>query len=306
MSKVSNVHKAIIAVIIANIIWGITPPLFKWALEDISLFTLAFSRFFLASLIFLPFALKKDLRIERKYWPKLFLLAFFGIFLHITFFFLGLQITTSINAPIVASAGPIFLILLSGIFLKERTSTKKIAGVVIALLGVLLIVLLPVIGESYNQSLVGNLFFVISMFGAVFQTLILKTLEKVFEPVVLVFWSFVITATLFFPLFLMDILTIQPIQDIGLQGIVGMLFGGIFASAIAYSGYYFATKYLQASELGLFTYIDPIVTIMIAIPLLGEVPTPTYLTGALLVFFGIYVAEARIHYHHFHLFRTRY
>jgi len=302
----NKTHAAIAAVILANIIWGATPPIFKWSLEDISIFTLAFGRFFLASLIFLPFVIKRDLRIEKKYWPKVFSLAFFGIFLHITFFFLGLDITTSINAPIVASAGPIFLIILSGIFLKERTSAKKIAGVSIALLGVLLIVLLPVIGESYDQSLVGNLFFVISMFGAVFQTLILKTLEKVFEPLVLVFWSFVIAAALFFPLFLYDIFTVQPLTEIGSQGIAGIIFGGIAASAIAYSCYYFATKYLQASDLGLFTYIDPIITIMIAIPLLGEIPTPTYLIGAILVFLGIYIAEARIHYHHFHLFRTRY
>jgi drug/metabolite transporter (DMT)-like permease len=108
MSKISNVHKAIIAVIIANIVWGFTPPIFKWALEDVSLFTLAFFRFFLAALIFLPFVVKKNLRIERKYWPKVFLMAFAGVFLHITFFFLGLELTTSINAPVIASVGPVF------------------------------------------------------------------------------------------------------------------------------------------------------------------------------------------------------
>lgn len=302
----NKVHAAIAAVIISNIIWGFTPPVFKWALEDVSLFTLAFSRFLLAALIFLPFVIKKDLRIEKKYWPKVFLMAFAGVFLHITFFFLGLELTTSINAPIIASVGPIFLMIAGVFLLKEKPSVKKIAGGMIALLGVLLIVLLPVFGDPYTSSILGNIFLIISMLGAVFQTLMLKSLEKILQPIVLVFWTFVITAILFFPFFVYEITNVQPLTSIGLPGIIGIIFGAIFASAIAYSCYYFATKYLQASELGLFTYIDPVVTILVAAPLLGELPTPIYLMGAILVFLGIYIAEARIHYHHFHIFRTRY
>ena len=47
-----NLHLAILAVIAANIIWGATPPIFKWALEEINPFTLAFFRFFLKKIGF--------------------------------------------------------------------------------------------------------------------------------------------------------------------------------------------------------------------------------------------------------------
>ena len=48
----------ILAILIANIIWGAAPPVFKYALEGIPPFILAFIRFFSASLIFLPFIFK--------------------------------------------------------------------------------------------------------------------------------------------------------------------------------------------------------------------------------------------------------
>ncbi|PIX68551.1 hypothetical protein COZ40_02690, partial [Candidatus Roizmanbacteria bacterium CG_4_10_14_3_um_filter_39_13] len=47
----------IVALIIANIIWGAACPIFKFALVNIPPFTIAFIRFFFAGIIFLPLVL---------------------------------------------------------------------------------------------------------------------------------------------------------------------------------------------------------------------------------------------------------
>ncbi|MBU3979441.1 DMT family transporter, partial [Patescibacteria group bacterium] len=60
-------------------------------------------------------------------------------------------------------------------------------------------------------------------------------------------------------------------------------------------------KYISASEVAVFSYTDPIIAIVIAKPLLGETITNTFLIGSLLVFFGIFISENRIHYHPIHL-----
>src|SRR3990167_381234 len=133
----------VLALIIANIIWGAAAPIFKLALTNIPPYTLAFIRFFFASLIFLPLALKHWQKIN----PKDFLIITVGVIvtitLHITFFFLGLQRTESINAPIIASSGPVFIYLLSMIILKEKKNLKVLFGMMVALLGVLVIILYP-------------------------------------------------------------------------------------------------------------------------------------------------------------------
>lgn len=293
---------AILAVITANIIWGATPPIFKWALEEINPFTLAFARFFLASIIFIPFLKGHSLKIKTRDWPLLFVMSFFGIFLHISFFFLGLEISSSINAPIIASAAPIFIILGGIFFLKEHPGVKKIAGGAIGLLGVLVIVILPALGQEFDGSVLGNLFFILATLGMVIQAFALKKLSKKYDPITLVYWSFLLATLMFFPTFINEAINggITP-SNIGVQAVIGIIFGGVFASCIAYFCFYYGIKYLLASEVGIFTYIDPVVAILIAMPLLGEVPTPTYIIGAVLVFLGIYIAEGRIHYHPIHL-----
>ena len=134
----NHFRTAVIALIIANIIWGAAPPIFKWALQDIEPFTLAFLRFFIASIMILPFAYK-HLHVKREDIAEVFLIGFLGVTLNIAFFFLGLKYAPSINASIIGSAGPIFLILFAFLFLREKPKERVIAGSLIGLLGVLVI-----------------------------------------------------------------------------------------------------------------------------------------------------------------------
>src|SRR3989344_9043080 len=114
--RLSKHHLAIFALIIANIIWGAASPIFKWSLQDIQPFTLAFLRFFIGALLLLPFTLH-NLHIQKRDWVKLSLLSLSGITINISFFFIAIQMTSSINAPIIASAAPVFIIVGSFLFL---------------------------------------------------------------------------------------------------------------------------------------------------------------------------------------------
>jgi drug/metabolite transporter (DMT)-like permease len=293
---------AIAALIIANIIWGATSPIFKWALEDITPFALAFLRFFLASIILLPFILRHNLAIKKHDWLKLFILSFVGIFLHIAFFLYGLTLSSSINAPIISSAAPLLLIIASIFFLKEKPNVKRIAGGILGFLGVLIIILLPLVGNGGNidNSIAGNSLFLIATVGIVIHIILLKELTRNYSPLVLLFWSFAIASALFAPLFINELVQSRSLPNLSFQAAAGIAYGAVFASAIAYYLFHFSMKYLQASEVGLFTYIAPVVAIIVAGPLLHEALSPTYLIGALLVFIGIYIAEGKIHYHPSH------
>jgi drug/metabolite transporter (DMT)-like permease len=90
------------------------------------------------------------------------------------------------------------------------------------------------------------------------------------------------------------------LPELDTRSVTGLLFGIILSSTLAYTLYQWSVKRLQASEVGIFTYIDPVIATIIAIPLLGEVVTPLFILGSLFVFAGIFVAEGRIQYHPFH------
>ncbi len=294
--KLSVRQKAILALIIANIIWGGASPIFKYALQNIPPFTLAFIRFSGASIILFPFVWKEFIKLhnEKENLKNIVLFSIFGVTINITFFFLALEYTKSINAPIIGSSGPIMTLIFSVIFLKEHPKINKIIGLIIAFLGILIIIIQPLFENGLDLSVLGNLFLVLATFGAVGQTLIGKNLMQKYPPFPLTFLSFVIGALTFIPMMIPELIDIKPLDS---KALVGIVYGVLFSSLAAYSLYAWGLSKIQASEAGLFAYIDPIVAIIIAYPLLGEKPTPLYIIGAILVFSGIFVAEKRINYH---------
>lgn len=299
-----RLNSPVLALILANFIWGAASPIFKWSLTNVQPFTLAFFRFFIATIIILPFVLK-DLKIKKKDIIKTFLMAFFGTTINISFFFLALQRTSSINAPIIASAGPIFLFFGSAIFLKEKLKAKTIAGGIIGFLGVLVIILLPIIRKGIDGSFTGNMLLIIATTAAVINTIMLKELAGKYKAVSLTFWTFVVASITFFPLFFLEVEKYGLLTNLDYKGIVGILFGSILSSALAYYLFYYAIEKMNAADVGVFSYMDPVVAILIAGPLLGEFPDSLFVMGSFLIFFGIWVSEGRIHYHLLHKFKKQ-
>jgi drug/metabolite transporter (DMT)-like permease len=300
--KAHHLGTAVLALIVANMIWGAAPPIFKWALADIGPFSLAFLRFAIASLLIYPFA-RKHLHIENKDIAEVFLIGFLGVTVNIAFFFLGLKLAPSINASIINSSAPIFLIIFSFFLLKERPKHRLITGSLIGLAGVSLIIFQPFFTSEKNLNFLGNMFFFLATFAGLGHTILGRILVKKYEPLGVAFWCFLVGAFCFLPLCINENLGKSIITQLTLPSVTGILFGAVLSSGVAYFLFFWALKYMQASETGVFLYIDPVITVIIAMPLLGEKPDAFYLIGAALVFAGIYVAEGRIHWHPLHLLK---
>ncbi len=292
----------ILALIIANIIWGGASPIFKFSLENIPPFTLAFIRFFFASFFFLPFVFKYRHQINMRSVLEMSLTSFFGITLNISAFFLGLKRTESINAPIIASAGPVFLFIMSVAFLKEKANKQLFGGMLIALLGVMVIILSPIFleGNGYvTGEVIGNLLFLLATFGSVFHIIINKHVLRQVHPILLTYFGFLFGAITFFPLMLVE-LQKWSFQSLNFNGWVGIVYGVLFSSALAYYLFNYAMAKVNAQEVGIFTYIDPIAAVILAIPLVNEFPNVYFIIGSVLIFGGIYLAEKRVSWHPFH------
>ncbi len=304
LNSSNHFRLAVLSLITANVIWGAAPPIFKWALADIEPFTLAFIRFSIAAAIVAPFAYK-HLRINREDTAEVFLAGFLGVAVNISFFFLGLKLAPSINASIISSAGPVFIMIASFFFLKEKFKMRLIAGSAIGLIGVLIIMLQPLYTSEPNLDLFGNFLFFLAMIGGISHALIGRSLMKKYDPLGITFWIFIVGSLCFLPMVISENLDNTVISSLTINSVVGIIFGAVFSSALAYTLFLRALKYMPAAESGVFLYIDPIITVLVAYPLLGEKPDFFYFLGALFVFAGIYIAEKRIHYHPIHLLKNK-
>ncbi|HEX7542718.1 MAG TPA: DMT family transporter [Patescibacteria group bacterium] len=269
-------------------------------------FYFGFHTLFFAGLIFIPLTIGKWQRLTVRQWLEIILVGFFGITVNIAFFFLGVKTTESINVPIIASAAPVFIYLLSLFFLKEKPKIKVMWGMLTALLGVILIIVSPILtaGKSFIAGEIrGNLFILIATLGTVFQTLIGRDILRKVNSYQVSLVTFFFGAITFFPFFLNE-MNYWSFAQLNGQGWLGIIFGVIFSSALAYWLFYYGVSKVSAQEVGIFAYIDPVTTILVAVPLLGEYPDMFYFFGSILIFGGIYFAEGRLHWHPWHKLRN--
>jgi drug/metabolite transporter (DMT)-like permease len=298
LKNLGSVQKSVLYLILANIIWGASFPIYKWSLEEVPPFTFVFIRFFVAALIILPFIIKR-LKILRQDYKNLILVSIIAITIQIPLLFFGLKLTPSINAPIIIAFGPIILIIASIIFLKEKPNPKVISGTIISLLGVFAIILLPFLASGITGSLLGNLLIFAATICSVIQALLLKKLTVRNDPLTVTFWMFLIGSIPLIPFVVWESQSFNLFTDITTKGLFGILYGIYFAAILAHYFYAYGIKNVKASEVGIFSYVDPLATIAVAVPLLNESITASYLIGAMLVFLGIFIAENRLHYHPF-------
>ena len=293
----------ILAIIIAEIIWGAAPPIFKFSLQGVPPFTLAFVRFFTASFIFMPFAYMRWKRLTTTQLVYILLGSLVGVVINVSAFFVGLELAPSINVHMISAAGPLVLYALSIIVLHEKPHAQVLRGMIFALVGVLVIFLAPLFrdglngenGISVGSIILGNFLFVIAMLGGVFYSVINKKIIKSVDSSVIMSIQFFVGSVAFIPMMVRE-LQIWSFSSLNSQGWVGIIYGIFFSSALAYFLLNYALKRISAQEIGIFEYMKPVVAVLVAIPLLAEFPDIYFIIGSVLIFIGVYVSERHPHY----------
>lgn len=285
-----------LALVIANLVWGAGLPVFKHAFTNIPPFTLAYIRFFFAAFIFLPFiSYKKIHKIKMGDWIYILVGSFFNIFINISFLFIGLTLAPSINAAVIGASGPVLLFILSVFFLKERPQKQVLTGMLISLVGACIIILLPflVSTNKTSSSIEGNILYVVATLGAVLGPLFLKRVVSRVSPYDVIFFGFLFSSILFAPFMWRELQTFQ-FSQINQAGLMGILYGVFGSSATAYFLQAYALSKINAQETGVFSYLNPVAAVIVAIPLLMEYPDMYFYIGSTLVFVGILISEKRM------------
>lgn len=300
MKSLTTVQKAFLALIAANIIWGAASAIFKLSLENIPPFTLAFWRFFLGCiLIFIIMGKKVALPLaSRRDGLLLFLYGFFGITINIIFFFQGLRLTLAINGPVIASGGPILILFFAFLFLHETFKLRKLAGMILGSVGIIMIVIEPLFVHGIDGSVLGNIYLVIATVSSVVHTIVGKKIISKYNPWAFTFWAFLVGTASFLPLAFWEYATIPNLYALlDWRGYMGVAYGAILSSTVGYGLFAWGLSKVSATDSAMFTYIDPIVGTVAGALLLHEPITLPFLAGAACIFGGIFIAEGRIHYH---------
>ena len=294
-----------IALILAHLIWGANFVVAKITLQEFPPMTLAFFRFAFASLLLAPFfiAETKKVKIDKKDLPKLIAIGIFIITLNITFFFEGIKRTTAINASVLTLVIPLLSVLFGWWFLKEKVFLINLLGIALGLLGALIIIGIPQIftGTLSTQALTGNILIILASVSWVTGAVISKKILKQYSYLVITAIAFLVgTVTFFIPAGFEYFQNPAWISQITILGLLGLIFMTLLSSISAYFLFEWGLSKTSVTVADLFQYIEPFVAIGLAVIVLGERISESFLIGGILIAGGAYLGTLAKEAHHRH------
>lgn len=215
--------------------------------------------------------------------------AIFGVMGNQLIFFNGLSLTSPVNASIIMTANPIIVLLISFWLLNEKISWRKIIGISLGAIGVILLVLNKEVSIE-NDAFLGDIFiFLNATFYGIYLVMV-KPLMQRYEPITVVKWVFLFGTIMIIPFGIFPITKVDfssfPTEI--WSSIIYVIIGTTF---LAYLLNAMALKHVNSTIVGYYIYLQPVFATFITIMLGQETFKWEKALFALMIFFGVYLVS---------------
>jgi drug/metabolite transporter (DMT)-like permease len=275
--------------------WGVSFVSTKAVLDKLDPYTLLVLRFGIGALFLLVLLVLKryPLNIPLKYIPHLIVLGILGVFVHQVIQATALLTINASAAGWIISFSPVFTVILSVFFLHEKMTVLKASGMIVAIIGVLLVTT-ATNQQSFQPSInIGYLLMILSTLNWAIYSVLLKRLHIQLPSLVVTFYMCLIGFTLTTP-FLVRNKGWEMIPFLTSVEWAHLLFLGVFVSGVAYWYWAKALEVLEASQVSVFLYLEPVATLITAILLLQEKIIPVSILGGIIIIMGVILVNGRL------------
>ena len=269
----------------------------RGGVEYVPPISLAFWRWtlvFIILLIFNFYFLKDKLGAIKKEFFKLFFLGSMGCGVCGAFPFLAGKTTTIVNMGIIYTSSPIFIILISSLFFREKINYLKIIGLISCLAGVFIIIIKGDISFLINLKFtMGDLWMLGAAVGWALYSIYLfywKSDLEVFPRFTLIAFFGAVSLLPFYILEENYLLKTNFDNNF----LFWVSFAAISPGIIAFSLYTLTQKYLGASTTGFTLYLFTVYGAFYGIFLFQEKLELFHYIGTVLVFIGIFLVKKKI------------
>jgi drug/metabolite transporter (DMT)-like permease len=226
----------------------------------------------------------------RRDLPRLAAIGVLGIVANQFAFVVALSYTSVAHGSVVGTMAPVLVLLGAAALGQERLSGRRVGGMIAAAAGVVLLQLHRG-GDGQQSSAVGDLvmllnaalFAAFSLFG---KSLTAEVGTLAVNAVA--FWG---GALLSFPFAVWGLWQVGGPGQISAAAWAGIVYMAIAPSVVGYLIYSHALRYLPASRVASFTYLQPILATLLAVALLGERPGIGYFGAAAVILGGVWLVQ---------------
>jgi drug/metabolite transporter (DMT)-like permease len=284
---------AFLLLAVANLLWSgnwIAGRALRDAFDPVSL---NFWRWVIAALVLAPFALpalRGKGALLRQNAGILLVLSLTGIAVFQTLVYLGLRTTTAVNAVLINSSIPLFILLCSWLIERERASPRQIAGMLVSLAGILVI-----LSRGSPAALLelevhaGDAWILLAMPVWGLYSVLLKR-----RPAELGALEFLFVISLAGVLMLAPLAAFQAsVKPPTAAEALGVLYMGLFASVVAFICWNRGVALAGANAAGFTVHLLPAFGTLLAILFLGETFAGFHAAGIATILAGVLLATFR-------------
>ncbi|OXS28187.1 MAG: multidrug DMT transporter [Desulfovibrio sp. MES5] len=268
--------------VVARAVAGLIPP---WQCN--------FWRWLIALIILLPFAKRHwhtDWPAIKKNWRGLSLLGILGVTLLNTLIYKAGQTTESINMALLVPTAPIVILILSRVLYGEPISPRRMAGVLVVLVGVATLVSRGdwdrLAHLRFNE---GDLWALGGVLSFGLYSLFIRQRSPDISPIGFSVTTFALGLLYSLPFTAIEAVML-PTPHLSTPLVIGVLYTGIGCSALSFWLWTVAIDYIGPVRAGMVYYSLPVFAGIAAMLILGEIVTPAQMVGGALVITGIIVA----------------
>ncbi len=290
----TRLRLARVAIWVLPLVWSVNYIVARWAPGVVEPYTLACIRWGLAGLVLTAFSraeLRRHLPHLAAAWHQYVVLGFCGMVVCGAWVYEGAQSTTAINIALIYSAAPVLIGLGSVLWLGERMRWHQVAGLLMALSGVLHVIVQgqwAALGQV--RLVVGDGWILAATLAWALYALLQRRWSSPLGPtarLAAICWGGM-------PVLLAGTaweLAQPATPPLTLRAWALGLAAAIFPGVIAYWLYGWSQKILGASKVAVTLYLGPLYAALVAWLVLGERLGAFHLQAAALILPGVYLVS---------------
>ena len=192
------------------------------------------------------------------------------------------------TSAMLINVSPILIAVLAGVILKEGFPRWLIIGSLVAFGGVALIALGS--GQRSTADVAGVLLCLLAAVLAAVSVIVQKPVLRKFSAAQATWFGIMVGAVCCLP---WAGQLVAEVQAAPLPATLGLVYLGIFPTAIAFTTWAYALSLIEAGKLAATTYLVPGATILISWAVLKEIPTIWGLVGGVICLVGVGLTRRR-------------
>lgn len=285
-----------VALFITMFCWAGATVAVRYLRDDIPPMGLSFWRNTVAFLVLLPFSiapLRAQWSVVRDHWKIFALLALLLWVGGNSLLFLSLQYTIAINAGVINSIEPLFIVLFAWLLFRDAFRWHQGLGLALSLTGVLVLIaggsLSRFMELDFNK---GDLIATVAYVTWGLYAVLLRKVPRGMDHRVIALALLGLGSIYLLPIYLLETAFSRPVPATMLT-VIAVLAIAIFASAIPMILWNFAIMKMGPGRAGQYLHLIPAFTVIMAIAFLDEALAGYHFAGIALIAAGLVVAARR-------------